>query len=107
MENKTNLIKCFSALVISGNGQRCNALRKDLQEYLLQKSNGKYLSEIWKDGYKENPLYQRKIGEDVAYIVNYHFGSLDREYFNDSSEFGDILEHSLKNLLWNGSVAKC
>jgi hypothetical protein len=107
MENKTTLIKCFSALVISGNGQRCNVLRKDLQEYLLQKNNGRYLSEIWKDGDKENPLYQRKIGEDVAYIVSYHFGELSEEHYNDTSEFREILEYSMKNLLWNGSVAKC
>ena len=113
------LSKCFSALVASGNGNKCNGLKFDLQETLLTKneSEGQYNSYIFKFGSDSNPKLQNDLNTVVGTIVDPYLHDVDPLFFDDfiddevekekeASEFQLLLEGAMKAGCWNGSVGK-
>ena len=113
------LSKCFSALVASGMGSKCNGLKYDLQENLLTKneSTGEWNSFIFKYGNENNPNIQRDLNNAVGVIVDPYLHDVDSVFFEDiavdlsdeeedAMEFQYILEDSMRSGYWNGFVGK-
>lgn len=81
--------QCFSALVASGNGQRCNSLRLEMSSALSEKDeetgvNKAYLYKYLKDEYPEK---HKELRKQVAQLMNWTFRDIDSFYFgNDLSK---------------------
>ena len=67
----TSIVHCFSVLVASGNGQRCNDLKKLLREklYEIDSETKKFKVAIWKFGRKSEPEAYKRISLGVAIAV--------------------------------------
>jgi hypothetical protein len=76
--------KCFSVLVASGNGQRCNDLRTELRNtlYEVDEQTDKYNLVIWKFGNKSNPKAFERVSKKVAKAISPFFSDIDDMYFS-------------------------
>lgn len=78
------LTQCFSALVASGNGSRCNGLKNDLQAVLLDTDDsGQIKSYVWKFGKEQFPNKQKELKGVVAEIMNDFIHDVDIFYFGE------------------------
>ena len=97
-ERMKSIVHCFSVLVASGNGHRCNDLKKILRQELhkVDPETNQYKLGIWKYGSKTTPKAYKRISLDVARALEHlfvdvsdHFISVDnpaRERFSNDSE---------------------
>lgn len=79
------LPQCFSALIASGCGSRCNDLKELLHAELLSvdDSTGKTLSEIYKFGKEEHPDIHKNIRQSIGLIVRSQIEGVDVFYFGE------------------------
>jgi len=77
-----SIVHCFSVLVASGNGQRCNDLKELLREnlYEVDSKTAKYKVAIWKFGRKSEPEAYKRISMDVAIAVQHLFKDVDDHF---------------------------
>lgn len=89
------LPKCFSALVASGNGQKCNELKVKVNSILLQKeySTG-YLKVILFKYHKENyPEIVKSISKEIGLVIEEIVSEVDDIYFgNDLAKEKKVAE---------------
>lgn len=80
------IIKCFSILVASGNGQRCNDLRETLREelYKLDSETEKFKIAIWKYGDKSEPEAYLRISKEIRVAISPLFKDIDSHFFYDN-----------------------
>ena len=73
------LVECFSTLVVSGNGQKCNDLLSVLHDelYKIDPKTKKYNIVLWK--YENN----KHIAEAIAQNIEYLFDDVDERYLNE------------------------
>jgi hypothetical protein len=121
----TTVIQCFSALVASNRGQKCNIIKNQMNQVLSSRDErtGLPLSIIFKYHKEDMPAVYDKISNIVANIMNPNFTRNDLKFFNqnikhiksnkklldgnndyDISEFRAILEDSMNEGKWNGFV---
>lgn len=77
--------QCFSALVASGNGQRCNSLRQEMYSTLTETDtetgvNKAYIYKYMKDEYPEK---HKELRKQVAELMNWTFRDIDSFYFGN------------------------
>lgn len=79
-----SIIKCFSILVASGNGQRCNDLRDSLRKelYEVDPETEKFKIAIWKYGKKSEPDAYVRISKNIAVAIKSLFHDIDDHYFS-------------------------
>lgn len=79
-----SITKCFSVMVASGNGQRCNEFREALRAnlYEIDPETNKYRIAIWKYGKQTEPEAYLRISRDVAAIVGPLLRDIDDHYFS-------------------------
>lgn len=77
-----SITKCFSILVASGNGQRCNDLRNILREnlYEIDPETNKFKIAIWKYGKESEPEAYVRISKDIAAVVGPLFVDIDDRF---------------------------
>ncbi len=85
-----SIIKCFSILVASGNGQRCNDLRDSLRKnlYEIDSETGKFKVAIWKYGKKSEPEAYTRISKDIAVAIGHLFKDVDDHFFSIDNRAG-------------------
>lgn len=78
----TSIVHCFSVLVASGNGQRCNDLKEVLREnlYEIDPLTAKYKVAVWKFGRQSEPEAYRRISKEVAVAVQHLFMDVDDHF---------------------------
>lgn len=83
-----SITKCFSILVASGNGQRCNELRNSLRAnlYEVDKETKKFRIAIWKYGKQSEPEAYLRISKDIATIIGPLFNDIDDYFFSVDSQ---------------------
>jgi len=81
------LPQCFSALIASGCGQRCNELKTMLHSELLalDEATGKTRAEIYKFGKEEHPDIHKTLRQSVAVIVRSQLHDVDAFYFGEDA----------------------
>jgi len=79
-----SIIKCYSVLVASGQGQRCNELRSVLRKNLweIDSATDKFKIAIWKYGKKSEPEAHLRIANGVAVAINCLFNDIDDRFFS-------------------------
>ena len=79
-----SITKCFSILVASGNGQRCNDLRDVLRDvlYEVDSDTNKFKISIWKYGKSSEPEAYARISKEVARVVGPLFRDIDDHFFS-------------------------
>lgn len=119
------LMKCFGALVASGNGSRCDNLRSLLRQNLLVIDRFTGQSKVWlhKFGRKKYPNCHRLLRMELAEEIDSLYEDVPPVLLqkrlrhgailtNDDSwkkeleswHFSDILEDAMKKGKWNGTV---
>lgn len=75
------IVKWFSVLVASGNGQRCHDLKERLNDELFQidKETGKYKLFIWKFG---NETDSSRVAKSLGSRINPLFKDIPSRYFS-------------------------
>lgn len=78
-----SVIKCFSVLVSSGNGQKCNVLSSVLRDHLfdIDKETGATKIAIYKTN---NPKYvddHRRIGSELSKVISPIINSIPDYFF--------------------------
>ena len=83
-----NLVQCFSALVASGNGQRCNSIKEKMQSAFsdTDQTTKLHKSLLYKFGKEDHPEQHKKLRMEVASILNPMFEGVDAFYFGDDME---------------------
>lgn len=81
----TTVSQFFSALVASGNGQRCNEFRSVLRDSLLaiDPETGRSKVYLFKYCKKQHPKIFSKICRDIAKNSNYIYQKIDPYYFEN------------------------
>lgn len=79
-----SITKCFSILVASGNGQRCNELRDSLRAnlYEIDPETNKFRIAIWKYGKDSDPEAYLRISKGVAGVVGPLLKDIDDHFFS-------------------------
>jgi len=119
------LMKCFGALVASGNGNRCDSLRSLLRSNLLVTDKYTGQSKVWlhKFGRKDYPNFHKLLRVELAEEIDslyrdispvllerrMNHGSVlstDNSWRDDLDKwhFSDILENAMRKGKWNGTV---
>lgn len=82
------LIECFSVLVASGNGQRCNKLREVVREHLLTEDEvtGEIKVRIFKFGRTSHPDLHSKIASELARKVSVIYTDINGSYFRHNMD---------------------
>lgn len=77
--------KCFSALVASGNGQKCSELRNKINTVLLQKdySTGHLKVILFKYYKEEYPEIVKSISKEVGKVIEGVVSDVDDIYFGN------------------------
>ena len=77
--------KCFSALVASGNGQKCNELRNKINSVLLQKdySTGYLKVTLFKYHKEDYPEIVKSISKEVGRVIEGVVADVDDIYFGN------------------------
>lgn len=80
----TSIIHCFSVLVASGNGQRCNDLKKLLRKklYEVDPETNKFKIAIWKFGRKSEPEAYKRISKNIAAAVEPLFADVSDHFIS-------------------------
>ena len=73
---------CFSVLVASGHGQRCNDLKGLLREklYEVDPETERYKLALWKYGKCSEPDAYKRISKEVAIAVQHLFKDVDDRF---------------------------
>jgi hypothetical protein len=121
----TTVSECFSALVVSNRGQKCNLIKTEMKDVLMSFDNnsGLALSIIYKYHKLDMPEMHSKISVIVAGIMNTKFNPSDSKLFKnkkafintdkrvldgnndcDVSEFRGMLETYMSKGRWSGFV---
>jgi len=81
------IVKCFSVLVASGNGQRCNELRKAVRESLLEvdEETDKFKVTIIKYGRQSMPKAHERVATDLARDIGHLFTDISDHYYSVDS----------------------
>lgn len=79
-----SIIKCYSVLVASGKGSRCNDLRKVLRDnlYTIDKSTNKFKIAIWKYSKNSEPDAHARIAKGVAIAIEPLFADIEEHFFS-------------------------
>jgi hypothetical protein len=79
----TSIIKCFSILIASGNGDRCQELRNRLKERLhsYDKDTQQYKVYLIKFGQKEMPEDHKRVSKEVFSDIRSLFKDVDDHFF--------------------------
>ena len=77
------LTQCFSALVASGNGQKCNEFRSIIRDRFLviEENTGKHKSFIFKFGYEQHPTIHKKLRMEVGKMISSIYDDIDPVFF--------------------------
>lgn len=77
--------KCFSALIVSGNGQKCNDLRKKINHALLQKdyTTGQLKVTLFKYHKEDFPEIVKSISKEIGEIIKEAVYDIDSIYFGN------------------------
>lgn len=79
--------QCFSTLIASGNGKRCNELRSILYSTLLSKDeDGITKLDIFKDGFDKDHLKASKLSSEIAYKIDHLYMDIDDYFFVNDLE---------------------
>lgn len=74
--------KCFSTLIASGHGKRCNELRGILGNILLSKDeDGISKITIFKSSSEKDKVKASKISSEIAKSINYLYDDIADFYF--------------------------
>ncbi len=86
------LVTCFGILVVSGNGQMCNDLKRTVRECLSRNDEltGECRTLIFKYGNKKYPEVYQQLRKELGQNVNAIFSKLDLE--------SKYLDHQYLNL---------
>ena len=79
-----SIVHCFSVLVASGNGQRCNDLKEVLRDnlYEIDAKTDKHKVAIWKFGRHSSPEAYKRISIEVAVAVEHLFKDVDDHFIS-------------------------
>ena len=79
-----SIVHCFSVLVASGNGQRCNDLKEVLRAnlYKVDAQTDTHKVAIWKFGRRSNPEAYKRISMEVAVAVEHLFRDVDDHFIS-------------------------
>ncbi len=88
--------QCFSALVASGQGQRCNEFKGLLHGNLIitDEESGEPLSVIFKYGKDKHPEKYKNACKTVAHIMNFVSEDVDEYFFGEDLKKGPIKNDS-------------
>lgn len=89
MTKVPTLTQCFSALIASGNGQRCNDFKNQIrQQFLsLEEQTGEHKSLLFKYGYEKYPEVHKKLRQEMGGIISSLVEEMDLSFFgNDLGE---------------------
>lgn len=89
MNKVPTIAQCFSALIASGNGQRCNEFKHMIHQQFLavDEETGEHKSLIFKYGYEKYPEVHRKLRQEMGGIISSLVGGMDLRFFgNDLGE---------------------
>lgn len=77
--------KCFSALVASGNGQKCNELRNKINTVLMQKDHNTGILKVtlFKYHKEEYPEIVKEISMEVSKVIEGVVQDVDDIYFGN------------------------
>lgn len=77
--------KCYSALVASGNGAKCDELKKKINSVLLQKESntGELKVLLFKFGREKHPEIVRKIARELKLTITDVVSGVDNLYFGN------------------------
>ena len=77
--------KCFSALIVSGNGQKCNDLRIKINQTLLQKdyTTGQLKVTLFKYHKEDYPEIVKSISKEIGKIIEESIVDIDVMYFGN------------------------
>jgi hypothetical protein len=77
--------KCYSALVASGNGAKCNELKNKINSLLLQKeqNTGQLKVILFKFGKEKHPEIVRKITKELKSTIENVVKDVDDLYFGN------------------------
>lgn len=93
------VVKCFTVLVASGNGEKCIELRNALRDQLLvNDETGESKLNIHKFGKLNNPAYKRVCAE-VAKRISPFFTDVNKYFF--CSEDKAVVKFNIKNEYFN------
>ncbi|HVI41859.1 MAG TPA: hypothetical protein VM577_14510 [Anaerovoracaceae bacterium] len=114
------IAKCFSILVASGNGNRCDRLRSTIRDQLLNidPGSGQLKVTVHKYGKRDNKAYL-KICQEVAESIQPMFLDIDQKFFCQDNKaqsdelqsdkeilsFRRLLENSMRQGRWAGRMA--
>lgn len=90
MEKKIpTLTQCFSAIIASGNGQRCNDFRNRIRQQFLytDEETGQYKSIVFKYGMDQYPEAHKRMRYEMGTIVSSMIGETDLSFFG--SDLGE------------------
>lgn len=75
--------QCFSALIVSGNGQRCNLLKEELHTTIAGNDpvSGLPRAVLYKFHKQEFPKQHKELRQIVAGVMNPFFNGVDPFYF--------------------------
>jgi hypothetical protein len=77
--------QCFSALVASGQGQKCNEFKGLLHGNLIttDPESGLPLSILFKNGKRDFPKQHKEVCKQVAAIMNFVSSDVDEYFFGE------------------------
>ena len=77
--------KCYSALVASGNGAKCNELKTKINSILLQReyNTGELKVLLFKFGKEKHPEIVRKIAKELKTCITEVVSNVDDVYFGN------------------------
>jgi hypothetical protein len=79
-----DITKCYSILIASGNGGRCNDLRDLLRKELftIDESTGKHKVVIMKHGRRSMPDDYNRVSKQIATVMSPLFMDVEDHYFS-------------------------
>jgi hypothetical protein len=86
------LAQCFSALVASGNGLRCNEFRDRIRQkfLVLNEETGQPKSVLFKYGYDQYPRLHKQLRIEMGQIISSLADDLDPVFFGPDLETNNV-----------------
>jgi len=85
MTKVPTLAQCFSALIASGNGQRCNDFKNQIHQHFLEvePETGEQKSLLFKYGYDKYPEVHKRLRQEMGGIISSLVEEMDLSFFGN------------------------